>query len=260
MREQRLYRTEAIVLRERDYGEADRILILLTPAGKIAALAKGIRRSTSRKVGHLGLFNRAQVLMARGRNFDIVSQAESLEEFEGLRKDLLRFTYACYIGELVDRFAQEGEENEALYALMVQGLRWCAQATDLSLCIRRFELRLLSYSGYQPQLFQCVGCHDEIQPVANFFSSEAGGLLCARCAEPEALATPISVNAQKVLRFLMTHSLDDLRLFRLQDATQREVESVLHHYLEYVLERELRSITFLRRLRHELCTIQGQAR
>jgi DNA repair protein RecO (recombination protein O) len=254
VKEPRLYRTEAIVLRERDYGEADRILTLLTPGGKIAALAKGIRRATSRKVGHLGLFYRAEVLLARGRNFHIVSQAESLEEYEGLRGDLLRFGYACTMGELMDRFAPEGEENEALYDLMARGLRWCAQESDLRLWMRYFELHLLSLAGYQPQLFRCVSCHAPIRPEANFFTAEGGGLLCARCGQAEAQATPLSINAQKVLRFLMTHSPDATRALRVRASTHRELEALLQHYLEYVLEREVRSNHVLRRIERELPT------
>ena len=75
MRRERLYRTEGIVLREMDYGEADRILTLLTPGGKLSAIARGIRRPTSRKVGHLGLFYRAQMMLARGRELDTITQA-----------------------------------------------------------------------------------------------------------------------------------------------------------------------------------------
>ncbi|MBN1401407.1 MAG: DNA repair protein RecO [Anaerolineae bacterium] len=255
MKEQRLYRSEAIVLRERDYGEADRILTLLTPGGKISALAKGIRRATSRKVGHLGLFYRAQVLLARGRNFHIVSQAECLEEYEGLRGDLSRFGYACTMGELMDRFAQEGEENEALYELMARGLRWCAQESDLRLWMRYFELHLLSLAGYQPQLFACVGCHEPIRPEANFFTAEGGGLLCARCGEHEAQATPVSINAQKVLRFLMSHSPEVARTLRVHASTHRELEALLQHYLEYVLEREVRSTRVLRRMEREMHVI-----
>jgi DNA repair protein RecO (recombination protein O) len=246
------------VLRERNYGEADRILTLLTPFGKVSALAKGIRRATSRKVGHLGLFCRSQVLLARGRNFQIVSQAESLDEFEGLRTDLVRFTYACYAGELMDLFAQEGDESAPLYDLMVQVLHWCAEEADLSLWMRRFELRILSYGGYQPQLFHCLSCHKEIEPVPNHFSAEVGGMLCAECARREGLASSISVNAQKVLRFLVTRSPDEIRRLRLEPTTQREVESILQHYLEYVLERQLRSIAFLRQIRHELSSL-GQS-
>ena len=101
MRQERLYRTEGIVLREMDYAEADRILTVLSPGGKRSLIAKGIRRPTSRKVGHLGLFYRAQMLVAKGANLDIVTQAESLEEFEGLRGDLVGIDLRVTGGDLI---------------------------------------------------------------------------------------------------------------------------------------------------------------
>ena len=252
VRRERLYRTEGIVLREVDYAEADRILTLLTPGGKVSVLARGIRRATSRKVGHLGLFYRARLMLARGRNLDIVTQAESLEEFEGLRTDLLRFTYACYAGELLGLFAQEDEESEALYDLMTQGLRWFATEGDLRLWARFFELRLLSYAGYRPELFSCVGCHQAIQPVTNFFSAEQGGILCERCASRGPRSRSVSLSAQKVLRYLQTRDDAQVRALQLREATHVEIEALLQHYLEYILEREVRSLAFLRRLRREL--------
>lgn len=252
MPQQRIYRTEGIVLREQDYGEADRILTLLTPSGKLSVLAKGIRRATSHKVGHLGMFYRAQLLLARGRNLQIVSQAESLEEFEGIRHDLLRFTYACYAGELMDRFTQEEEECPELYELMGDGLRWFAQEQDLRLWLHFYELRLLSYAGYQPQLFSCVACHAPIQPEANAFSAAEGGLVCPRCLPEYPQARLVSLNAQKVLRYLMTHASGELRALTLLEATHNEVEALLQGYVEYVLEREVRSVAFLRQLRREI--------
>ena len=252
MRQERLYRTEGIVLRQRDYAEADRILTLLTPEGKLSALVRGVRRATSRKVGHLGLFYRVQLMLARGRNLDIITQAESLEEFEGIRGDLLRFTYACYAAELMDRFAQEEEDSASLFHLMVQGLRLLATERDPRLWMRYFELRLLGYSGYQPELFVCVGCRERICPTVNFFSAEQGGFFCDRCGGGHPQARAVSVNAQKVLRYLQTHDAADVRRLRLMEATQVEVESLLQSYLEHILERELKSVAFLRHLRREL--------
>ena len=257
MRRERLYRTEGIVLRQRDFGEADRILVLLTPGGKRSILAKGIRRPTSRKVGHLGLFYRAQLMLARGRDLDIVSQAESLEEFEGIRADLLRFTYACYAGELMDRFAPEDEEGAPFYELMVQALRWFASEQDLRLWMRYFELRLLSHGGYRPELFACLSCREEIRAVPNYFSNDRGGVLCTRCGQGVPGTRSISVNSQKVLRYLLTRDAPEVRTLHLQPATQTEVEAVMQSYLEHVLERELKSATFLRRLRRELHTIES---
>jgi len=256
VRQERLYRTEGIVLREMDYGEADRILTLLTPAGKLRAIAHGIRRPTSRKVGHLGLFYRAQVMLARGRNLDTITQAECLEEFEGIRGDLLRFTYACYVGELADRFAQQQEENDLLYKLVVRTLRQLADEPHLRTWVRYFELRLLSLSGYQPELFFCVKCRTDILPEDNFFSLEQGGLLCNRCGQSQPRARAVSVNAQKVLRYMQMHGPDQVRNIRISSTTHAEIESLLHSYLEYVLECELKSVAFLHRLRRELREVE----
>jgi DNA repair protein RecO (recombination protein O) len=253
VRQERVYRTEAIVLREMDYAEADRILTLLTPAGKVSVLARGIRRPTSRKVGHLGLFYRAQLMLARGRNLDTVTQAECLESFEGLRGDLLRFTHACYVAELAERFAQEGEENEPLYELLGQGLEWLAQEEDLRLWTRTFELRLLGLSGYQPDFFHCVQCHAELHAETNYLYAAQGGLLCGRCGPAQAQAKAVSLNAQKVLRYLLqAEDPTVVRALRVSAGTHAEIEALLRGYLEYTLERELKSVAFLQRMRREL--------
>ena len=121
----RLYNTEAIILRRTDFGEADRILTLMTPTlGKLRVIAKGVRKITSRKAGHVELFTRARLLLAHGRTFDIVSQAETVDAYRPLREDLLRGSYAHYLSELIDAFAQEGSEDQALYDLLVNGLTW----------------------------------------------------------------------------------------------------------------------------------------
>ena len=258
MPQERLYRTEGVVLREMDYAETDRILTLLTPRGKLSALAKGIRRPTSRKVGHLGLFYRAQLLLARGRNLDIITQAESIEEFEGIRGDLLRFTYACYAGELMERFAPDEEENDDLYGLLVRTLRWLAQEQDPRLWVRYYELSLLRLSGYQPELFACVSCHAEIQPVTNYFGAEQGGLLCNRCGSSQGRARAISVAAQKVLRYLQTRDEAEVRALRVGSSTHSEMESVLLGYLQHTLERDLKSVVFLDRLRRELAATEQE--
>jgi DNA repair protein RecO (recombination protein O) len=250
--QERLYHTEAIVLHELDYGETDRILTLLTPRGKLSALAKGIRRPTSRKVGHLGLFYRVRVMLAKGHNLDIVTQAESVEEFEGVRNDLMRFTYACYVAELLERFAPEGEENNDLYALAVQVFRWLSQEQDPRLWVRFFELGLLRLSGYQPEVFSCMNCHAAIQPVVNFFSVEQGGMLCERCGQEQPHARAVSLAAQKVLRYLQTRDEAQVRTLRVSADTHREIEVLLRSYLEYTLERELRSVSVLERMRKEL--------
>jgi len=263
MARERLHRTEAIVLRERDYGEADRILELMTPIGRVTGLARGVRRPTSRKAGHLGLFCRSSVMLAHGRNMQTVTQAESMETYEGLRGDLLRFTYACYASELVLAFSRvedESEEGGALYDLMRSGLRWFSTEDDLRLWMRYFELSILDLAGFRPELFRCVSCSRAIMPEPNYLSLDDGGLVCSRCATNNPRALPASIDGQKVLRYLQTTGEAKVRPLRLQESTHREIESLLHRYLEHTLERELRSASFLKRIRHELHLAESRGR
>ena len=248
----RVHQVEAIILREQDYAEADRILTLLTPAGKMTVLARGVRKPTSRKVGHLGLFQRSQLMLAQGSNLDLVTQAEALDVYEGLRHDLLRFTYACYAAELVDRFVPEHEGTAELFDLVSSALSWFAASDDLRLWARYFELKLLQHTGYMPSLFECVVCGMALQPEPNYFDLAQGGLVCPRCAAGIAGARTVTLAAQKVLRYLSAHTPEEAGMLQLREDTQRELEVLMQAYLQYTLERELKSTTFLRRLRSEL--------
>jgi DNA repair protein RecO (recombination protein O) len=183
MPRERTYRTEAIVLRRRDFGEADRLLTLYTrDRGKIRVIAKGARKPQSRKTGHVELFMRTRFLIAEARNLDIITQAEMVEAYPALREDLVRTTYASYAVELLDRFTPEEDRNTQLYDLLAEGLRWFA-ATDQPLLVARFyELHLLQLAGFRPQLFQCVGCGEPIaeQDQLSAPSSAACSVLAVR--------------------------------------------------------------------------------
>src|SRR5919202_75579 len=145
MNRQRVYRSEVVVLKGHDYGEADRILTFCTPhLGKLRALAKGVRRTKSRMAGHLDLFTRSSLLIAAGRQLDIVTQAETIESFQPMRQDLWRSSYGHYVAELVDSFSAERLANYPVYALTVATFRRLASSPNLSLVVRSFELQLLS--------------------------------------------------------------------------------------------------------------------
>lgn len=256
----RVYPTEAIVLRHSDFGEADRLLTVYTPyLGKLRLLAKGIRKPASRKAGHLDLFMRTQLLVARGRNLDIVTQAQTIEPYLALRQELWRMSHAYYVGELVDSFGEEQAENPPLYALLCDVLGWICTSADLALTMRFFEIRLLGLVGYQPQLFECLHCKAPLQPEVNYFLAEEGGMVCPRCAENQPRQVrgaeyrrgmrPIALGTLKVLRYLQTHGYDECIRLQLQPSTRSQVEEVLQQYLVYLLERRLKSVEFLNLLR-----------
>jgi DNA repair protein RecO (recombination protein O) len=227
-------------------GEADRLLTVYTPeSGKLRLLAKGIRKPRSRKAGHLELFTRTELLVARGRNLDIITQAQTIDPYRALRSDLWRMSNACYVVELVDAFGEEQAENGPLYLLLSSALEWICTSSDLPLTLRFVELSLLGLVGYRPQLFQCVHCSTPLEPIANFFSAEDGGMLCPACAENRPGVRPTSLGALKVLRFLQTRPYQECASLKLQALTRNEVEQLLQSYLVYLLERKLRSAEFM---------------
>jgi DNA repair protein RecO (recombination protein O) len=248
----RVYRTEAIVLRAYDLGESDRILTLYTPTfGKLRATAKGIRRITSRKAGHLDLFTRSNLLLATGRNLDIVTQAETIEHFRPMRDDLCRSSNGHYAAELIDAFAPERMANSLLYELLLSTLRRLAGADKLEMSVRGFELHLLGLAGYRPQLFNCLHCNDTIKPVGNRFSAHMGGVLCPACAFVDRAAPGVSANALKLMRYLQTNEAVLLNIHEPDAGIIREVARHLQDSIAYRLEKRPQSLRFLERLRAE---------
>lgn len=252
MPRERTYRIEAIILRRQDFGEADRLLTLYArDRGKLRVIAKGARKPQSRKTGHVELFMRTRFLVAEGRNLDIITQAEMVEAYPALREDLVRTTYASYAVELLDRFTADEDRNPQLYDLLADALGWFAVTEQPLLAARFYELHLLQLAGFRPQLFHCVGCGEAIAEQDQLFSGELGGLLCPGCAAADRNARPISAAAVKVLRFLQSRPWDAVRRLSLRRDLHAELENVMHYYVTYLLERELKSTEFLHRLRRE---------
>lgn len=248
-----LYRVQAIILKRTDIGEADRLLTLFTPdRGKLKAVAKGARKPSSRKTGHVELFNFTSLLIAVGRDIDIVTQADTLDAFLSLRINLDRLSYAYYMAELVDRFTGEEEENLAVFDLLMRGFHWLEKTDNLGRTARYFELHLLDALGYRPQLYRCVNCGEELLPEENFFSPEVGGMLNGKCRDSHQDAGAVSLNALKVLRFLSTSDLQEVEKLRLAPQVESEVEFLLNRYLTHWLERSLKSVEFLNTLRASL--------
>lgn len=247
---QRTFRVEAVVLRHSDWGEADRFLWLFTrEMGKIRAVAKGVRKPRSRKAGHLEPFTRAQLLLARGREIPLVTQADTINAYLALGEDLLRATYASYVVELLDRFTYEEGENRGLYRLLTDTLMRLCQREDLDFVVRYYEMRLLDLVGYRPQLFNCLGCGNEIQPQDQYFSAQLGGVLCPSDGKMTEGSRPISMEALKYMRHFQRSDFQEASRARLTSDLNREIEVLIQHYLTYLLERSLNTPAFVRRVR-----------
>ncbi len=248
----RLYKTEAIILRQRRLGEADRILTVYTPArGKMDVKAKGVRKTTSRLSGHLQPLTRCMLQMAQGHISDVVTGCETLESFRGLLEDLDRLSRAFYAAELVDRMTAVDVPGYMTYRLFLDTIRRLDQGEDSDLALRHFEMRLLDQAGFRPQLDACVACETPLRPEENFFAPEAGGALCPGCVPGQAGARVLSVNALKVLRLLQRGSYGDVARVRMPPDLTRDVERHLRSYIIGVLERDVNAAAFIEQLRRD---------
>jgi DNA repair protein RecO (recombination protein O) len=241
---------EAVVLRRVDFGEADRVLVLFTrERGKMPVVAKGIRRMSSRMAGHLELFTRSELMLAKGANLDVVTQAETRDSYRAVREDLTRTSTAYLIVELTDALTEEDVEHPELFELLTATFRALGTTDDPRLVAAHYQLRLLDVSGFRPVLMQCINCHEDLAPGRNAFSAFLGGALCPRCGPSEPSSRPIDTDVLKVLRNLQRSGLPGSARFRVPELVMREVERTLRDLIERHTERRLRSPDLLARLR-----------
>jgi DNA repair protein RecO (recombination protein O) len=242
-----------------DLGESDRILTLYTRSyGKVKVLAKGVRKPASRKAGYVELFLQIDALIARGQSLDVLTQVDTVEAYLPVRTDLVRTTYASHFVELLDAFTEEGDASPQMFDLLAKGLGWLSTTGDLRRTARYYELALLDLAGYRPQLHRCVACGEKARPENQFYSVRAGGVICPDCGREQPHARPLSLKTLKVLRYLQSRPFDVVEQLTLSPGVHRESERLLHETLAYHLERRLRSVAFLERLRREAAALNRE--
>ena len=247
----RRYTTDAIVLSRFDLGEADRVLTLITPgAGKLKAIAKGVRRPTSRLGGSLEPFAELQIALARGRTFDVVTEVRVGHAWLHLRDALEPAATAWYLAELADRSLEERHAAEPLYALLRRAYELLDAGMAPGRVARWYEMHLADELGVRPEVDRCVECDRVLEADETFrWVPPLGGVLCGRCAGPPAARTGLSLEALKVLKAYQRLDVEALAALRLPPDVEREVESAMREFIGYALERTARSLAFLDEVR-----------
>lgn len=211
------FKTEGIVLKRKDFGEADRILTVFTShRGKISVLAKGVRRITSRRAGNVELLNRVSIFLHPGKNFLILTEAESIDTFQKLKADLTLSAVAFHLIELVDKLTAENQEAPIIYKHLLEVLNRLSK-NPRQILIRSFEVKILSNLGFTSFV-------------------EDMGVLEVR---PE---------VKRLLKDLEVGSWEEIEKIKLDEKEALELERILRYHVERVLEGSLKSRLFLNKL------------
>ncbi|MEX1004097.1 MAG: DNA repair protein RecO [Acidimicrobiia bacterium] len=229
-----------IVLRSYPFGEADKIVVLISPLhGKLRTVAKGVRKTKSKFGARLESFMEVDLVLYEGRNLDLITQAELRSSFPSLRRDLAAVAAASTMAEVVDAVAQEDEPSVALFELFRRGLAALDAGRTSPDVLTAFLLQLLGVQGLAPALTRCASCARTDQ--LDRFSVAAGGILCGEC-RPE--------GSVRLRSGLVPHlaALAGAELAAV-DASEVDLSSdamwVTRRFVEYHLERKLVSIAVL---------------
>lgn len=213
------FKTEGIVLKRKDFGEADRVLIVFTlHKGKISILAKGVRRIISRRAGNVELLNRVSLYLHQTKGMPILTEAESLETFPKVKESLTLSTYAFHIIELVDKLTAENQDNRILYEYLIESLRRL-ERNPRQILIRAFEIKILSVLGF-------------IDFSSKSYISTLG----------------VSSQTGKILEDLQFISWDEIEKIKADEKQAMELERVLRYHIERVIEGTLKSRQLLKKI------------
>jgi len=238
-----LYRDVGVVLRTYKLRESDRIVVFMTAEnGKVRAVAKGVRKTKSKFGSRLEPMSHVRLLLYRGRELDIVSQAESVEPLSPLLSTLDRASQGMAAIEAVDQLGLEREPNPRLYRMAVGVLRTIADRPS-ALNVPAFYWKLLAAEGLEPQLDACVRCGEsepEVQLVS--FDVNEGGVMCRACRS----GVPISPAALGIMRDILGGHLNEALSLDESPATH-EVSGLATRALEHHIERRLKAVAMFER-------------
>lgn len=243
------YRCRAVVLDKTKLGESDLILTLLAEDGRqVRAVGKGARKPGSRLAARCELCCEADLLLAHGRNLDVVSQADLVEAPLGASPSLAALSAGSAIIEVARLCSFEDAADPFVFPITVRALEVVGGASgplsspQLDLIVAAYVFKLLSHVGYRPDLASCVACGDE---AVSYFSAAAGGLLCASCASSVPGADEVDSATVLWLRALMGLRFDQLALQVVEPPTASFLLALAHLWAAVHLDARLRALEFM---------------
>jgi DNA repair protein RecO (recombination protein O) len=255
----RSYKTKAIIIKQYEVGEADRIIIAFSrDLGLITLSARGVRKILAKLKGHLELFNYSWLLIhksSRG-SIDTIIGAETIHSYKKLRTSLESTSRVYLIFEFLNRILPEREKHESIFKLLLYVLKEIEnekQRERRLIISSYFLLRAIKELGYAPHFRECIRCQLDLKKGGNYFDPEGGGIVCPNCSavsdrEFQARLRLISDKALIGLRLLNENSGVRLLKIKTEKKILEEMADLIESYVEYILETELKSKKFIKQV------------
>lgn len=234
----KFYKTQAIVLKRKNFKESDRILTFYTlNYGKITAIAKGAQKTKSKMAGSLEPFYFIDLKMVEGKKYKIVSEARIIKTFKNIQKNFKKTTLAYFINEIIDKMTPEEEKNNQIFYLLLKTLEYINQTKKISLVLPYFILNFIEIIGFKPNLEECIRCGKAVEEKKDiYFSLKEGGVACQNCFNLS--DKKITINIIKFLKLSEKLEINFLDKIKTNKQTAQEIENFLINYLEFIGEKK----------------------
>lgn len=242
---------KGIILKKQDYRENDRLFVIYTnELGKIEAVAKGVRKIKSKMAGHLELFSVVNLMVAPGRTYYQIAGADCVKNFLNIKSDLTKTILGSFCLETVDIFTKLDHPDYKIYELLEEvlkifnrsNLRDFLKMYGLS---KFFAMKMLSLSGWSPELYNCLKCRNKIRPNGNYFDAHKGGIVCGQCAKSD---LPISTTAIKILRFILQKNLNSVISLKMTKIHIKELIRIIDLFVAVHQDKLFKSTVWINHL------------
>jgi DNA repair protein RecO (recombination protein O) len=246
----RSYKTKAIIIKQYETGEADRIIIAFSrDFGLVTLAARGVRKTLAKLKGHLELFNYSFLIIHRSKGpIDTIIGAETIHPFKKLRNSLKNTSRIFLIFEFLNRALPEREEHRKIFDLLLyllQELEEKPESERRLMLSSYFLLRALKELGYAPHFRECIRCQAALKTGGNYFDFLGAGSVCPSCADGN---YQLSDKALVGLRLLNENKGDKLANIKAEKEIIEEMNQLIENYVESVIETELKSKKFIKLL------------
>jgi len=245
-----IHKTEALVLRKRDFRETSIIVDFYTrDFGKLSGILKGIRQEPGKFASTLEPFSFNEIIFYQKRNsaLHLISQADIRDSFNPIRQNITKTGISSYMMELISAVMAAEDKNEAIFDLALTCLKELEISNNPDKIITIFKIKILSLSGFKPHFDSCVSCADKIMGQSKF-SLILGGLLCPRCFSKDVSGRSIFRGTVASILHIERNDFRNNLNLGMNPQIKRELEIILNSFLNFHLEKELKSQKVLNKL------------